>query len=84
MATWAMGVPEAKDAGPQHLNKLPELRDDGLRRPHDDLLVIQLGLVARVNMPLGFRNIFGGFPFPGFTAPVPPGADGDKKPEDKK
>ena len=32
------------------------------------------------------RNIFGGFPFPGFTPPAAPGsaADGDKKPEDKK
>ena len=31
------------------------------------------------------RNIFGGFPFPGFPAPpAGPGADGDKKPEDKK
>ena len=31
------------------------------------------------------RNIFGGFPFPGFTPPVAPGAgDGDKTPEDKK
>ena len=49
MATWGMGVPEAKDAGSQHCKELPELRDDGFRRPHDDLLVVQLGLVARVN-----------------------------------
>jgi len=60
MATWAMGVPKAKDTGAQHFDELPELRDDGLRGPHDDLLIIQLGLVARVNMPFGFRNIFGG------------------------
>src|SRR5438128_4053720 len=60
MATGAMGVPEAKNARAQHFNKLAELRDDGLRGPHDDLLIVQLGLVARVNLPLGFRNIFWG------------------------